>query len=155
MKRTGFKRKIGKPMKKGTLKKQSKMKISSLQRKIWELCKQIIRLKYPNKCYTCRRGGLNGSNWQTGHLFAKASLGAFLKYDLRVLRPQCYYCNINCGGRGADFIENMREIEGAEYVDDIIRDKQISVNAMEHYLKIYEEYKFLLKKLQNEQTRII
>lgn len=147
MKRSCFKRKIGKPMKRKKLKKQSKMKISLLQLKIWVLCRDITRLKYPNSCYTCHRGGLSGSNWQTGHLFAKASLGAFLKYDLRVLRPQCYHCNINCGGRGADFIENMRAIEGGEYVEDIIRDKQISVNAYEHYLKVYEQYKEELNAL--------
>lgn len=108
---------------------------------MWEHCKRIIRAKYGNTCYTCGRGGLEGSNWHTGHLYAKASIGAYLKYDLRVLRPQCYFCNINCGGRGADFIENMRLIEGNAYVDAIIADKNKTVKAYDHYLKLLEEYK--------------
>lgn len=131
-------------MKRSRIKKQSKLPISRLQRQIWELCKQITRNKYGNTCYTCGRNGLEGSNWHTGHLFAKASLGAYLKYDLRVLRPQCYNCNINYGGNGAVFIDRLRVQEGTEYVEGIIRDRTISVKAYDHYLKILEEYKKLI-----------
>lgn len=127
------------PMKRGKLRKKSKESISKLQRQIWELCKQIIRKKYGNTCYTCGRANLSGSSWHTGHLLAKASLGAFLKYDLRVLRPQCYYCNINLGGNGAIFIENMRRIEGDEYVDKILADRQITVKAYDHYIKVLKD----------------
>ena len=74
-------------------------------------------------------------------MIAKQSLGAYLKYDLRLLRLQCYNCNINLGGMGAIFIERMRKIEGDEYVDKILKDRQISVKAYDHYLKILEEYK--------------
>lgn len=123
------------------MKKKSKQSISLIQRKIWELCKQIIRKKYGNTCYTCNANGLIGSNWHTGHLFAKASLGAFLKYDLRVLRPQCYNCNINLGGNGARFIDKMRAIEGSGYVGCIIKDMQITVKAYDHYLLLLEKYK--------------
>lgn len=125
------------------MRKKSKQSISLIQRKIWEHCKRIIRVKYKNVCYTCGRAGLEGSNWHTGHLLAKASLGAYLKYDLRVLRPQCYNCNINLGGNGAIFIENMRAIEGNEYVDKILSDRKETVKAIDHYLKVLEEYKNL------------
>jgi hypothetical protein len=74
-------------------------------------------------------------------MLAKASVGAYLKYDLRLLRPQCYLCNIRHGGRGADFIENMRRIEGNDYVDQILKDRQVTVKAYDHYVKILEEYK--------------
>lgn len=130
-------------MKKSRLNKTSKQPISKIQRELWEHCKRITRTKYSNTCYTCGKGGLEGSNWHTGHLFAKASIGAYLKYDLRVLRPQCYFCNINCGGRGADFIEKMRLVEGNEYVDNIIKDKHKSVKAYDHYVKLLETYKIL------------
>jgi len=123
------------------MRKQSKQSISLIQRKIWEECKRIIRVRYKNVCYTCGRVGLEGSNWHTGHLLAKASLGAYLKYDLRLLRPQCYNCNINLGGNGAIFIENMRAIEGNEYVDKILADRKETVKAIDHYLKVLEEYK--------------
>lgn len=128
-------------MKKTKLKKQSKAPISKIQRQLWVECKRIIRAKYGNTCYTCGKKNLEASNWHTGHMFAKASIGAYLKYDLRVLRPQCYFCNINCGGRGAEFIENMRDIEGDKYVDEIIKDRQKIVNAYEHYTALLARYK--------------
>lgn len=133
-------------MKRGRLKKQSKQPISKLQRQIWGLCKKIIREKYGNVCYTCGAKGLVGSNWHTGHLWSKASLGAYLKYDLRVLRPQCYNCNINRGGMGADFYRNMIEREGQEYMDKLEKDRQVSVKAYDHYLKILQEYKQLYEQ---------
>jgi Bacteriophage Lambda NinG protein len=141
MKRSGFKKKLSKSMKRTKLRKKGKETISKIQRELWELCKQIIRKKYGNICYTCGRTGLEGSNWHTGHMIAKASLGAYLKYDLRILRPQCYHCNINCGGSGAIFIENMRAREGNEYVNQLLTDRQKTVKASDHYLQLIEEYK--------------
>ena len=75
LKRTGFNKatyttlkgfKI--PLKRSKLAKTSKVPISRLQRQIWALCKEIIRKKYGNTCYTCDAKGLVGSNWHTGHL---------------------------------------------------------------------------------------
>ena len=149
MKRSGFKKRAVKPLKRTPLKKKSKQKISTIQNKLWKLCKQIIRIKYGNTCYTCESTGLTGSNWHTSHLIPKASLGAYLKYDLRLLRPACYHCNINLGGNGAIYIEKVRRVEGNEYVDRILKDRQVTVNAMDHYLKLIEEYTELLNKLTN------
>lgn len=123
------------------MKKKLKQSISQLQKKLWEECKRIIRIRYGNKCYTCGHTGLTGSNWHTGHMLAKGSISAFLKYDLRILRPQCYSCNINFGGMGAIFIERMRSIEGNDYVDQILKDRQVTVKAYDHYEKLLEEYK--------------
>ena len=74
-------------------------------------------------------------------MIAKASLGAYLKYDLRLLRLQCSRCNIWNGGMGAVFIENMRRIEGNEYVDNILKDRQVTVKAYDWYTKLLSEYK--------------
>ena len=137
-------------MKRTKLKKKSKRKISTIQECIWDYCKIIIRKNYVHDCYTCPAKGLVGLNLHTGHMIAKASLGAYLKYDLRVLRPQCFHCNINCGGMGAVFIENMRRIEGNEYVDQILKDRQISVNAYDHYVKIEQEYKKMTESIDVE-----
>lgn len=125
------------------IRKKSKAPISKIQRDIWDECKRIIRARYGNTCYTCGRSGLEKHNWHTGHMLAKASLGAFLKYDLRLLRPQCYNCNINLGGNGAIFIENMRRIEGDAYVDAILRDRNITVKAYDFYVDLLEQYKKL------------
>lgn len=127
-------------MRRTRLNKQSKQPISRLQRKLWEECRRIIKRRYGNVCYTCDSPGLTSSNWQTGHLLPKASLGAFLKYDLRVLRPQCFRCNINFGGNQAIFIENMRKREGDEYVNQILQDRQRTVKAYDWYEQLLAEY---------------
>lgn len=132
-------------MKRTPLKKKSKQSISKIQRDLWQECKRIIREQFGNTCYTCGAKNLQGSNWHTGHLFAKASLGAYLKYDLRVLRPQCYKCNIHYGGQGAEFYKRMLKIEGKEYIDRIERDRKISVKAHDHYTKLLEEYRTIVK----------
>jgi NinG protein len=130
-------------MQRTKLKRKSKQPISKIQRLLWEHCKRIIRAKYGNTCFTCNRTNLIGSNWHTGHLLAKASVGAYLKYDTRLLRPQCYFCNINLGGNGAIFIENLRRIEGNEYVDQILKDRQVTVKAYDFYLTLLAEYEKL------------
>lgn len=125
------------------LKKQSKQPISRLQRKLWNECRRIIRKRYGNVCYTCGKTGLGGSNWQTGHMWAKASVGAFLKYDLRILRPQCYRCNIHGGGMGADFFLRMWEENGPEYMERLKADRQKTVVAYDHYEKLLKDYEQL------------
>lgn len=130
-------------MKKTKISQKSKLSISKIQRQIWEECKRIIRRDYGNVCYTCGKSGLEGSNWHTGHLWAKASLGAYLKYDLRVLRPQCYFCNINCGGQGAVFYRKMLEEKGKKFMQQLESDKQVTVKAIDHYIIILDKYKKL------------
>ena len=148
MKRTGFKIKPRKPMKRGKLKKESKQKISLLQKKVWAECKRIIRGAYGNTCYTCGATGLVGSNWHTGHLIPKSTLGANLKYDLRVLRPQCANCNIWGGGRGADFVRNMIMREGQEFVDRIFQERtEKPIKAHDYYIMLSEKYKLMLQDL--------
>lgn len=135
-------------MKRCKLRKLGKQKISLVQRKLWILCRSIIRQKYGNTCYTCSQTGLSGGNWQTGHMWAKASVGAYLKYDLRILRPQCYHCNINLGGRGADFYVRMLKEIGEEQMAQLQKDRQVLCNAMDHYLKLINEYTELLHQLK-------
>lgn len=131
-------------MKRTKLRRKSKSPIAKLQRELWELCKQITRRDYGNVCYTCGKTGLEGSGWHTGHMWAKASLGAHLKYDLRVLRPQCYHCNINLGGMGADFYTKMVEDMGKKYMKDLEKERQIIIKADETFYKNkIEEYKLL------------
>lgn len=130
-------------MKKSKLNKKGKTKISVLQRKLWIECRRIIRKTHPNHCYTCTAKNLVGSNLHTGHLWSKASLGALLKYDLRVLRPQCYNCNINRGGMGADFYAKMLREIGEEKMAQLQKDRQVIVNAYDHYIKLLDEYKKL------------
>lgn len=140
-------------LRKQGLRRLGKQKISIVQRKLWKLCKEITRKKYGNTCYTCHQMGLSGVNWHTGHLWAKASLGAYLKYDLRVLRPQCYNCNINRGGMGADFYQRMLIEIGEEKMAQLQRDRQVIVNAMDHYQKLISEYEKILQQYEENNKR--
>lgn len=136
-------------MKKTPLKKASKQTASKLDRKLHELCKQIIRLKYPPDCYTCDQKGLTGSNWQTGHVpWPKASLGAYLKWDLRCLRPQCWRCNINLGGMGGVAYKKMLEEEGEAHMKQLEKDRQIIVKTTDHYSQLIPKYERLLANLK-------
>lgn len=127
------------------MKKESTQPISKLQKKLWNECRRIIRARYPNVCYTCGAMGLQGGNWQTGHLWAKASLGAFLKYDLRVLRPQCSDCNVWKGGQGADFYAKMLKEIGKKNMAILQKDRQVEVRAYDHYERLLAEYKTIQK----------
>ncbi len=135
-------------MKRSPLKKKSKQSISKIQRDIWDEVKRIVRSRSVKEngtyeCYTCKRILTNTRDAQTGHMWAKASLGAFMKYDLRILRIQCSDCNIWKGGMGADFYLRMWQENGAEYMEKLKQDRQVTVKAMDHYLTLLEEYKKL------------
>lgn len=123
-------------------KKQRSMK--AIKSELWSLCKQIIRQRYGNTCYTCSADRLKGSNWHTGHFIPSSTCGAFLRYDLRNLRPQCYNCNINAGGNGAIFSKRMHEREGAYYVQAIIDDIERVTDARLRYEAQIEEYRLML-----------
>ena len=122
-------------------KKVKKQTITQIQKKLWDECKRLIKQKYGNTCYTCGKMNLEGSNRHTGHFIPSSVCGAYLRYDLRNLRPQCYTCNIHHGGNGAIYYKNMVEREGQEYVDQLFRDKQRITKAIDHYIWQLEEYK--------------
>jgi hypothetical protein len=137
-------------LKRTRLKNRSKTSSAKLQRKLWELCKQLTRLKYGNECYTCNQKNLVGCNWQTGHFLPKGSCGSYLKYDLRNLRPQCMRCNLDLGGNGAEFMRRMIVREGQDYVDQLFKDKLLILSgkqSYEHYEMLLEKYKLMLEEV--------
>lgn len=111
-----------------------------VQDKLWKECKRIILARYGNTCYSCGRTNLEGSNCQLGHLIPSGACGAYLRYDLRNLRIQCYHCNINLGGNGAEYYRRMVLEVGKKETDKLFKDKQVSVKAIDHYLKLLKEY---------------
>jgi hypothetical protein len=137
-------------MKKTKHKKKKKSDSKKLQTKLWELCKQLTRKIHGNSCYTCTQENLKGINWQTGHFLPKGSCGAYLKYDLRNLRPQCMRCNIDLGGNGAVFSRNLIIREGQKYVDDLFEDRNKQLpgkQSYEYYKMLFEKYKLILEEL--------
>lgn len=137
--------------------RKKKGELRKVQDSIWELCKNITRERYGPWCYTCGRGPLEGSSWQTGHMWAKGALGASLKYDLRILRPQCYNCNINNGGMGAVFYRNMAAKEGKKYMTqlelDLIQDRRGLIKASTFYPILLEKYQKIWKKLNKNSFK--
>lgn len=128
-------------MRKSPLKKKSKQPISKIQRLLWEECRRIAKFLYKNDCYTCTAKNLIGNNCQLGHVpWAKSTLGANLKYDMRVLRWQCMRCNQFHGGQGAEAYRRMLKEEGKAYMDKLEEDRQKSVKAYEHYENLLKEY---------------
>lgn len=129
------------------MRKQSKSKLSTIQRDLWQECRRIqgTRLANPDgsvDCYTCGAKDLQGSNRQLGHVpWPKATLGAFLKYDLRLLKWQCFRCNINFSGLGGVAYPKMEKEFGKEFIEQLERDRNVSVKAIDHYLQLLDEYR--------------
>lgn len=142
MKRTGFKKKLTKPLKRTKLAKKGKTSISKLQRELWQECRRVANIIYKPDCYTCPAKNLTGSNKQLGHVpYPKSTLGANLKYDMKVLRWQCMRCNIHGGGMGAEAYKKMLREEGKAYMEELEKKRQETVKAYETYLELLEYYK--------------
>lgn len=122
--------------------------MKSIEKELWDLCKAITRVRYKH-CYTCPQKNLVGMNCQTGHMHPKGACGSAMKYDLRLLRLQCFQCNINYGGMGAVFLENMKEEIGAIEALALLAEAKLSkgkpIKARDHYLGIIEQYKKILE----------
>ena len=133
-------------MKKTRLKRKSKSPTRKLQDDIWCECRRIVFNRDSKDgevdCYTCPAKALQGSNRQLGHVpWPKATLGAFLKYDLRLLKYQCYRCNINFSGMGGVAYPKMEQENGKEFMIQLEKDRQVTVKAIDHYIQLLEEYK--------------
>jgi len=128
------------------LKKKSKQKISTIQIKIWEICKELVRRRDGNVCIVCGKTGLEGSGWHTGHFIPRSTCGAFLRYNLRNLHSSCYNCNINLGGNGAMFLVALEGRYGREFVNKILQDKQRTTKAD---IIFYENEKERFIKMQS------
>lgn len=127
--------------------------IKKLKIKLWELCKQIVRKTYIKEdgtwdCFTCDKHIDIPAKAQTGHFIPSSTCGAYLRYDLRNLRVQCYNCNINGGGQGAMYYKNLVEEKGQDYVDQIFQDKHKTIKADWVWFEAkISEYDTILKSL--------
>lgn len=101
------------------MRRKSKTPLAKAKDQLWILCRMIIRKVYGNTCYTCGKGGLEGSNWQTGHFITDSTCSTELSYDLENLRPQCYHCNINLSGNWVKFEENLIRDHGKKYIETL------------------------------------
>lgn len=125
-----------------------KVKLSTIQNKLWKLCKLIVRNRYVKDdgtwdCFTCKKPITKLKNAHTAHFIPSASCGVYLRFDLDNLRVCCYHCNINLGGYGAMFYRNLLEEKGKKYVDNIFKKIVMNVKVGDEYyenkIREYEE----------------
>lgn len=129
-------------------KRRKKGEITKLKDKLWALCRQIQIQKYGNKCFTCGRGNLVGSNLQLGHGITSALCSVAIRFDLRHLRIQDYYCNINLSGNWPSFRRNLIA-EGID-VDALLEENEATKGLI--YTKEWFEAKITeYTKLLQEQ----
>lgn len=108
--------------------------VSSLKTDVWEACKQAVRRAYVNsdgswRCFTCDRRITHPRDAHTGHFIASSIGGATLRYNLDNLRIQCYNCNINLGGNGAEFYQRLVKEVGQAKVDELFALKNAFTKA--------------------------
>ena len=143
MKRTGFKKKPTKPLKRTKLKK-GKSDIRKIQDLLWQECRRIILTRYERNgkhyCFTCDKE-VSGSNRQLGHFIPNSVGGALLRYNLDNLRIQCYYDNINLGGNGSEFYRRLVKENGEEFVEKLFALKGQTTKAIDYYKMLLEKYK--------------
>lgn len=78
-----------------------------------------------------------------------------MAYDLRILRPQCYSCNLNHGGMGAVFWKNLERDLGIEVANVLLIECQGSkgntTNARAFYAEMTPLYQIQLDALRDSQ----
>lgn len=134
--------------------RKKKPAIKKLRGTLWKLCRQYAMLKYPHVCYTCgKRLKAGTSNMQLGHMFPSASCGAFLRYDMRNLRWQCFHCNINLGGNGAEFYRRMTQEVGESAIKKLCQERNLITKTdrffYEKYIDLYQQAIKELRSLKN------
>ena len=123
--------------------KKKKIKLGVAKKKAWEALSKVVR--YANSdgeyasCVTC---GIT-KPWkelQTGHFIPKAQ-GNAIYFALENCNPQCYRCNINLGGNGAEYYPYMLRAYGEEIIKRLKVAQQMTVNyRVNDYLAIAEHY---------------
>lgn len=143
-------------LKRKPVKKRSKTPESKLKIRLWTLCREIVRARYRNEdgtwnCFTCGKLIDEAAKAQTGHFIPNSTGGALLRYELRNLRIQDYYCNINLGGNGSEFYRRLVKEIGQSEVDELFRIKNMTVRAgIAFYEELVERYTHILDALQKE-----
>lgn len=149
MKRSGFKKKPTKPLKKTVMKKTAKPKTEAWwKKKFWTVFSLYIRTRDNFTCFTCDRKG-NGSGMHAGHMIPRAAGGLSLYFHEQNVHAQCYHCNINLGGNGAIYAVKHIEKYGQEAFDEIIRLKNQGFKkyTIVDYQNLIEEYELKIEQL--------
>ena len=126
--------------------------VKRLQKHLWELTSKYVRLHASNwngdcSCVTC---GLTKpwKEMQAGHFIPRAQ-GNSTKWDLRNIHPQCYRCNINLGGNGAEYYPFMVKTYGEKVVTEL---RQLSNQSRKITLG---EYQTMIDEMAERISKLI
>lgn len=118
---------------------KKKKSLSKLREKLWTFTSKYVRLSAADadgycSCVTC---GLvrHWKEMQAGHFIAKAQ-GNATAWDLRNIHVQCYRCNINLGGNGAEYYPFMIATYGQDVVDEL---RALSHTSVKLYASDYDD----------------
>jgi 5-methylcytosine-specific restriction endonuclease McrA len=138
MRRTGFKKKIGKPMKRTPLKKVSSL--GSLQRKCDALLSPIVVNSYP-KCLLC------GKPSQVAHHFVHKSKSNALRYNMWNLIPLCHSCHFALHNNESLYAARIILANGVAWFEELeqLKRETIKVNR-KHYEEVYQRLLTLKEK---------
>ncbi len=150
MKRSGFKKKIGKPMKRTQLRRVSLKKVTPNKTKsktmAWykkeldRVFSLYVRKVYPKYCYTC---GKAAERLQCGHYISRQYLST--RWSMENCRPQCWGCNGYGKGQPLIFEENLKKEYGNDHVEAMKASRhQIIKLDIPWYIGQIEHYKSFL-----------
>lgn len=156
-KRLKFKDRPVRPQKapRATKKLRVKNPITKAKKKVWELCKALVRLRQVKQdgtwdCYTCGINITNPSDAHTAHFIPSSVCGAGLRYDLANLRVCCGKCNIWLSGNWTSYYEHLLKDIGSEAVTNLMNRRREIVKADAHfYNEIINRYTQILGHLNS------
>lgn len=120
----------------------AKSKLKKLKDKCWKLCSQYTRLKYAKndkvQCYTC--GIVKPvKKMQAGHGISGRTNS--ILFEDKVLRPQCYGCNVGRGGNYEVFVLKLIQEYGEEGYKKLLAQKfQAKKFTIMELEELIEEY---------------
>jgi hypothetical protein len=123
------------------------------KKKAWAVCSQYVRLLHSYNgyctCYTCSVVKPI-KEMQAGHGFS--GRGNSILFNLDIIRPQCYGCNICNSGKLDIFTFRLRKEHGDKKYNELwaLRDVQRKYTIPELQEMIYD-FKTKIKKLEKEK----
>lgn len=127
--------------------RRKKGELTLAKEKLWDITRLLVFKTYGSHCFTCNKKHLTGTNRHGGHVpWASSELSSICKTDIRYIRAQCYDCNINKNGRGAEAFKKM-VLSGID-VEEMWRynlETKGKVFALEQVQERTKEYIKLLK----------
>jgi len=125
-----------------------------IKKKAWDWFSLYIRLKYADqdgnaRCVTCSSAKLVPyRTLQAGH--AVRGRGGYVLFNEKVVRCQCFFCNVKMGGRYDDFMYYLVDIEKSLTPDEYFEIKRQSMIthkiSISKHKEIAEKYKALYKQ---------